>query len=336
MKAVVFEGDGRLAVREVPVPAAEGKALVRVRRAGICGTDLKIVSGAIPTRPPLVLGHEVTGVVERSGPEHLVPEGTQVLVDPGFWCGHCADCLNDRNYLCRAGGLMGRDLDGGLAEFMEVDEANLHPFPAGVSRDAEALLQVLATCVHAQARVDVQPGSAAVVIGLGVSGLLHAQLLRLRGAHPVIGVTRSEAKRERARRLGVHETFAPQDALEGVQALTGGRGAATVVEAVGSADALRQGSALAAPGGALLLFGMTTPTADAVPTYDWYFKELDVINTRAARPRDYAQAVALAGAGLLDLAPLVTSSHSIDQAAAAFEACGSPSELKVVIDMAGD
>jgi len=334
VKAVVLEGRNRITVRDVPRPGAGGKAVVQVERAGLCGTDLKILSGAIATRPPLVLGHEVVGRVVRPGPRGLVAEGERVLVDPGVACGRCVECRNDRTHLCPNGGLLGRDADGGLAEYLEVDEGQLHPLPPGIGPDAEAVLQVLATCVHGQTRVQVFPGQPAVVVGLGVSGLLHTQLLLLRGAHPVIGVTRSETKRARARDFGAHHTVAPEEAPDAVRELTGGRGADIVVESVGSAEALRQSSILAAPGGSVLVFGTTAPTADGVPTYEWYFKELGIVNTRGARPRDFARAIELTAAGMLRLTSMVTSSYRLEDAAEAFAACGRPDELKVVLDVA--
>jgi 2-desacetyl-2-hydroxyethyl bacteriochlorophyllide A dehydrogenase len=334
VKAVVLEGKDQIAIRDLPEPGTVHKALVKVERAGLCGTDLKIVSGAIPTNPPLILGHEIIGRVVRSGAHGLVPVDTRVLLDPGIACGHCVECRGDREYLCSNGALMGRDTHGGFAEFLEAGEDQLHPLPAGIDPDAEAVLQVLATCVHAQSRIQVFPGQAAVVLGLGVSGLLHAQLLRLRGAHPVIGVTRSGAKRAMAHRLGVRHTFPPPEATEAVRQLTNGRGADVVVESSGSADAFRQTSSLAAPGGTVLLFGTIAPNADDVPAYEWYYKELDVVSSRAARSRDYARAIELAAADMVDLAPMVTSTYPLTDAVKAFAACGQAGELKVVLDVA--
>jgi 2-desacetyl-2-hydroxyethyl bacteriochlorophyllide A dehydrogenase len=334
MRAVVLEGVGQIAIRDLPVPQDKRQALVQVERTGICGTDIKITSGAIRARLPLVLGHEVIGRVVRSGPDEFVPTGTRVLVDPGLACRHCTECLNGRQNLCTNAGLMGREVDGGLAELVAVGEHQLHPLPPGIDRDAEALLQVLATCVHAQTRIDVFPGQSAVVIGLGVSGLLHAQLLRLRGAHPVIGVTRSTEKRDAARRLGFNHVYAPDEAADVVRDLTGGRGAAVVVECAGTAKTLQQSSSLAAPGASVLVFGVVSPTADALPTYEWYHKELNLVHSRAGLPRDYARAIELAASGMVQLASLVTSSYPLDEAGDAFAACARPSELKVVLDVA--
>jgi len=131
--------------------------------------------------------------------------GTRVLIDPVISCGICYRCRRDLAHLCGNGALQGRDVDGGFAEFAAVDESCLHEIPDSVSADEAALLQVLSTCVHAQSVLPGPAGPAgdsAVVIGLGVAGLLHIQLLRARGVSPVIAVTGSAWKRELALRSG--------------------------------------------------------------------------------------------------------------------------------------
>jgi threonine dehydrogenase-like Zn-dependent dehydrogenase len=153
MRAVLLTEPGRVAVREVPVPAAGGLALVRVTQASLCAPDLAIVDGRTRVRMPRILGHEMTGRVQIPGPAGRIARGTRVLVNPALFCGHCDLCARDLPHLCRRGGLMGRDADGGFAEFVAVDEARLHPVPASVPEAEAALLQVLSTCVHAQSLV---------------------------------------------------------------------------------------------------------------------------------------------------------------------------------------
>ena len=216
-----------------------------------------------------------------------------MLVNPAVFCGHCELCRRDLPQLCHRGGLLGRDADGVFADLVAVDEACLHPLPAGLPSDGAALLQVLSTCVHAQSLLAVHPGDSAVVVGLGVAGLLHVQLLRDRGVPVIVGVTRSAAKRELARRFGASEAVGPEDAAEAVAAQTGGRGADLAIEAAGSQQTLVQAMRLAAPGGTVLVYGTTVPAADGLPTYDWYLKELTIRNTRAARPRDCDLAIRL-------------------------------------------
>src|SRR5215471_11802379 len=191
MRAALLTEPGRVAVREVPVPAAGGLALVRVSQASLCATDLAIVDGQAPVRMPRILGHEMTGRVETPGPSGRIPRGTRVLVNPALFCGHCDLCSRDLPHLCRNGGLMGRDADGGFAEFVAVDENRLHPVPASVPEAEAALLQVLSTCVHAQSLVPTWLADRAAVIGLGVTGLLNVQLLRAQGVTTIVGITRS-------------------------------------------------------------------------------------------------------------------------------------------------
>lgn len=331
MRAVAVPAAGRLAVVEVSEPERRPRqALVAVQSTGLCGTDVKILEGQIPVAYPRVLGHEVVGRVVEPGGDGRVPVGTRVLVNPTSWCGACRDCLDDASHLCPNGALMGRDVDGGLAELVAVDELQLHPLPDHVDDRAASLLQVLGTCLHAQTMVDVFPGQTAVVLGLGVSGLLQLQLLRARGIDRVIGVTRSPEKREHAEALGAWATAHPDDAQELVHARTDGRGADLVVESAGVPATLRQAIELAGPRARVLLFGINA-RADDLPLYQLYFKELDVVSARAARSRDYARAVDLAASGRLDLAPLWSHGFSIEQAEQAFEAVRQPGALKVTL-----
>lgn len=307
---------------------------MRVAQAGLCGTDLKIAAGEIPVALPRVLGHEMTGWVERAGARGSLAAGTPVLVNPAVFCGRCELCRRDLPQLCPHGGLLGRDADGVFADLVAVDEACLHPLPPSLPAGGAALLQVLSTCVHAQSQLTVRPSDSAVVVGLGVSGLLHVQLLRDRGVPVIIGVTRSAAKRELAKRFGATAAAGPEEAADAVAACTGGRGADLAIETAGNQQALGQSMRLAAPGGTVLVYGTTAPTADGLPTYDWYVKELTIRNTRAARPRDCDLAIRLYADRRVDLAPLVTARFPVEQAGQALAACAEPGQLKVVLDVA--
>jgi L-iditol 2-dehydrogenase len=334
MRAALLTEPGRVAVREVPVPATDGLALVRVAQASLCATDLKIVAGQTPVRTPRILGHEMTGWVETTGPSGRLAAGTRVLVNPALFCGHCDLCSRDLPHLCRNGGLMGRDADGGFAEFVAVDEARLHPVPASVPAADAALLQVLSTCVHAQSGLQTSLAGTAAVIGLGVTGLLHVQLLRARGVPVIVGITRSRRNQDLALRLGATHVAGPEAADRVVAEATGGRGVDVAVECVGTAGTLAQAMRLAGAGGTVLAFGITAPSADAMPTYEWYYKELTIFSPRAARPRDCDLAISLCAARRLDLAPLVTARFPLDRAADALQAARDPAQLKIIIDVA--
>lgn len=331
MRAVVVSGPGRVEVEDVPEPAADGRTLVEVEVAGVCGTDLKIVEGGIPVDYPRILGHEVVGRVVQPGPDRLVAEGTRVLVDPSLSCGHCRLCRADLADLCRQGALIGRDADGGFAELVAIDEGLLLPVPDDLPIEEAALLQVLGTCVHAQEQVEAFPGQSAAVIGLGVSGLLHLQLVLARGLHRVVGVTRSAWKRDLAAELGATATVPPEEAEAAVAEVTEGEGTELVVEAVGKPETLAQAIELAAPGGTILVFGTITATsADDFPFYQLYHKELTLVNPRAALTRDYARGIRLTAEGSVRLAPLFSALHPLEEAPEVIgEMRGGSSDLKV-------
>ena len=333
MRALVLTGVEQLEVRDRPIPSTAGRTLVAVERAGLCGTDLKLHQGKPPVDYPRILGHEVVGRVVRPGTEGRLSEGTRVLVDPAVSCGHCHACYADRPNLCPHGGLIGREVDGGLAEYVAVDERRLLTLPPNLRLESAAMLQVLGVCVHAQRRVDVFPGQTAAVIGLGVGGLLHAQLLTLRGAR-VIGITRTADKRRLAEELGTPVTCPPDEALDRVRDLTEGRGVDLVVESVGQISTLAQAIELAGAGGRILQYGTVTSGEGRLPFYDLYYKELDLIGSRAAVIGDYARAIDLVATDRVRVEPLVSATYSLEDGPAAFEALRTRSDLiKVLLDV---
>ena len=305
--------------------------VVQLERAGICGTDLKILDGATPVGYPRVLGHELVGTVRAQTGERRLPVGTRVLVNPGISCGRCYLCHGDRPHLCGHGGLLGRDLDGVFTEAIGLEERFLHPVPDRIPPDEAGLLQVLGTVVHSQQRVPVSSDTVAVVIGLGVSGMLHTQLLSERGAGCVIGITRTPWKLELARRLGADLVGTPDEATRIVAGASSGRGADLVIESVGTEETVVQSIDLAGPGGDVIIYGTVTGGGTEMPYYQLYFKELTLHNPRAALPRDYDEAIRLAAEGRIHLASLVTGRYPLTEAGAAFAAARTGDHLKVLL-----
>lgn len=335
MRAVRVVGPSHLEVVEVPAPQAGTNALVRVQAVGICGTDVKILAGKIPGPRPLVMGHEMVGTVVEPGARQLAAAGTPVLIDPATTCGHCDLCRAGRGHLCRNGGLLGRDSDGVFSDLIVAPEEKLHVIPQGVSATAATVLQVLGTCVHAQRTVSVFPTDTVAVVGLGVSGLLHLQLLATRGIQRLVGITRSQWKLDLARDLGCAVTATPDTAEEVLADYTNGHGADLVVEAAGTEATLGLAIRLAATGGEVVVFGTITGGDAGLPYYDLYHKELTLYNPRAAAPADYDTGIDLAASGRLRLEDLVTHTFGVEDAPAAFAAVGDSSSLKVAIDFSG-
>lgn len=335
MTAVVVTGPRAFGLEERAAPVPGGRALVRVEAGGICGTDLKIVNGEVPARTPVILGHEIIGRVEIPAPGPGPQAGTRVVVDPSVACGQCRVCRRDLPQLCPNGGLMGRDADGGFAGLIAVPAANLHPIPDAMPVTDAVLLQVLSTCVHAQSRVGAALGDTAVVVGLGVAGLLHLRLLAARGLTRIVGVSRSPDKRSLALELGATAVAAPAQAQAVVAELTGGLGADIVVECAGQPGTLVQATAVAGLGASLLMFGTIGGPADGMPTYEWYRKELTLVNTRAARPRDFTVAITAVADGLVRPGRLVTSAYPVAEVSAAIAAAARPEEIKVMLTISG-
>lgn len=335
MLAAVVGGPGALQVDSVPRPQANGRALVAVRYVGICGTDLKIIDGSIPVAYPRVLGHEMVGEVVVPAADGRLPAGALVLLDPSVACGTCVRCRRGDLHLCGNGGLMGRDLDGVFAEQVAVDERQLFPLSDDQAAETGPLLQILGTCVHGQRLLRAEPGDTAVVVGLGVSGLLHLQLLRARGVERVIGVSRSPRKLRSAERLGATAVAVPEDAEGLVTELTAGEGADLVVESSGALAGLATAIAVARHGADVLMYGTISAVAGQLPFYTLYAKELALIGSRAALPGDYAAAIELVEAGRVQLAPLLSATLPLAQISAAVARFRDGTDLKVTLAVPG-
>lgn len=332
MRAAQLTEPGVVEVVDSPLPNSDGSAIIRMEMLGLCGTDLSIVAGKIPVDMPRVMGHEGIGVVEATGSTAAFGAGQRVLVNPGLFCGECDLCRRGYPNLCPNGGLLGRDLDGLFADYTAVDERQLLAVPEHVSSDALGVVQVLGTCVHAVSKAPVSPGDTAVVLGLGVSGQLIAQLLAAQGAQ-VIGVTRSERKREVALQLGAAAAVAPEQAATVVAEFTEGMGPKAVFEAVGTVQTFSQAIELAGPAATVVFFGTATGIEGGLPYYQLYYKELSLRNPRGATMADYEKAIDLVADGVINGVPLISSRFGLDDIGEALAATQDSSTLKVLMEV---
>lgn len=242
MRALVWHGGDRLALEDLPEPAAhEDTVVLEVALAGICGSDLHPYRGLPgPRRPPLVLGHEAIGTVRgRDGRFALFP-----LVA----CGACRACARGEAQLCERRGLIGLDRQGVLAERVAVRSDALVPVPEGLADDAGVLAEPLATAVSALRLEHVTSGSRLAVLGGGPIGLLTVYAGALSGAR-VLAVEPFERRRELAQRLGAEEVFAD------VSELSPGS-ADVVIDAVGIEPTWRGGIAAVRSGGSVCVVGL--------------------------------------------------------------------------------
>ena len=336
---MVLRAPREIVAGEVPQPKVDAnQVVVRVTHSGICGTDYKIYSGAIPVSYPRVMGHEMTGeVVDAGGATGAIVfrSGDRVIVDPQLYCGACFHCRIGQTHLCPKGILIGRDVNGGFAELVAAPASHVFRLPNSIDSQTAPLIQVLTTCLHAQQQIAIRPGEAVAVFGLGVTGQLHVQLAKAAGARTVIGITRSPDKRALAETLGADLTLAGDEAAaDRVREATDGRGADVVIETTGMMPSVVSAIRMSRSGGRILLFGIITAKEGALPFYDLYFKELSLVGARVARSEDYPAAIALVEKGDVRLAPLVSNVMPLDDLDAAVSMLGSDDggRMKIILE----
>ena len=272
MKAVVktATGPGALELREVDRPVPDGgQVLLAVRAAALCGTDVLIAHGSIPVRAPLILGHELAGVVAEVGAGVVgVAVGQRVTTETdASFCGVCAFCRAGNQHLCPSRTAIGTSSPGGLADFVAIPASGVHPLPDGVDFVAGALTEPLAVAVRAVVeRGAVEADDEVVVIGPGTIGLLVAQVAMSRGATvTVAGLDRHKARFRLARELGVPRTAA-LDVPTSLDAIAGGHdglGVDVVIECAGASDAVAAGLRLLRKGGRMILVAFTPGSSRA-------------------------------------------------------------------------
>src|SRR6266481_3696870 len=178
MKAMVLRAPGELVLDDVARPGLNAShVLVRVTHSGVCGTDLKIYNGAIPVSYPRIMGHEMVGEVVEAD-SHAFTPGERVVVDPELYCGACFHCRIGQTHLCPNGMLIGRDTNGGFAEYLNAPASHVFHVPDSIDNRTAPMIQVLTTCLHAQRQINIFAGDTVAVVGLGVTGQLHVQLAK--------------------------------------------------------------------------------------------------------------------------------------------------------------
>ena len=327
----------QLVDRPLPV-AGEGEALVKIAATAVCHTDLDIYTGGPKNlRYPIVLGHESTGTIEslNAVAPGLAP-GQPVLINPVITCGHCDCCKRGHEHLCRNAGLFGREIEGSLRQYVTIQSRYLYPLPAAMRLDDATLIETLATVRHAQVRANLQSGESVVVFGQGATGLLHTQLAALSGCKPVIAVSRSRWKLDRAIALGAHDAVAAdaEHAVGEVIRLTGGVGADVVIDTAGGSTTLKAGIDMLRPGGRFCSFSLSHDPVSGVSAFPLYFKEVSIIGSRALTAEDIRASIDLVASGRIDVRGFVSTTYPLSKAPEAFaEYEGNPSGyLRIVID----
>ena len=286
MRAMRFHGAGDLRLEEIPLPEPRpGEARIRPQAVGICGTDAHIFRGEFPCAAPVVLGHEIGGVVDAVGAGvQGLREGDLVTVQPNTFCGVCRYCRGGREHLCQGMRAYGVHMDGGFAEALVAVAPVIYRLPAGIPARIGCFAEPLACAVHGMDRVALRSGASVLLIGAGAVGLMLARLARLAGAGSITVSEPNAARREAALAFGADRAVEPC-ALEGEFDYA--------IDAVGSPATFEQAVARAARGGTILVFGVAPPHATAtVRPYDIFQRELTIVGT-LINPYTHQRAVEL-------------------------------------------
>lgn len=310
-RAVRLPEPGRRLVDQTvdSTPPGPGEILVRVMAAGICHSDAHYRAGTGSTRHPLTLGHEVAGVVAATGARVASPRvGERVCLHYLVTCGDCRDCRAGREQFCATGEMIGKDRDGGFAEFIRVPGRNAHALPAGIPFEHGAILMCSsATALHALRKARLARGETVAVFGIGGLGVSAVQLARALGAERVFAVDVNPAKLAIAERLGAEPVDANAgDAVAAIRAATGGRGVDAALELIGFARTMEQAVEVLAPQGRAALAGLTRERISLAPYRDILNREAEVVGVSDHLAAEIPELIAFVERGALDLAGAVT------------------------------
>ncbi len=317
---------------EAPPRPGPDESLVRVSAVGLCGSDLHwftagTIGDAALTRP-LVLGHEIGGVV-AGGPL----DGRRVAVDPNRACGTCETCLDGHRNMCPHVRFAGHGHnDGGLRELIAWPTALLHPVPDAISDADAAMLEPLGVAIHALDLGKPRVGWTVVVVGAGPIGLCAVQLARVAGAGRVVAVEPLAHRREAAAGLGADVVLDPADPdlLTRLAEATGGRGADLALEIAGTDDAVRIACEAVRPGSTVVLAGIPDEDHTTFPASTARRKGLTLRLSR--RMGDvYPRAIALVADGRVDVRSVVSHTFPLDRADEAFAVAAARAGHKVVV-----
>jgi threonine 3-dehydrogenase len=315
-----------LSYENAPVPAiGPTDVLVRVKTASICGTDLHIYGwdrwsqGRI--KPPVTLGHEFCGVVERASEEvTAVKAGDFVSAEMHVNCGHCHQCRLGEAHICQNLRIIGIDQDGAFAEFVKIPASNIWKLDAAIPEHYGAILDPLGNAVHTVLAGPIA-GQTVLVTGCGPIGLMSIAVAKACGSSTVFATETNEHRRAMAKKMGADVVLNPTetDAGSRIKADTGGTGVDVLLEMSGNAQAIQQGFQALRAGGRASLLGIPTESVPLDLVNDVIFKGATVQGIYGRRMYStWVQMTALLKAGRLNLEPLFGERTSLEKFETAF------------------
>jgi D-arabinose 1-dehydrogenase-like Zn-dependent alcohol dehydrogenase len=328
-------------MQEIPVPVpGPGDVLVRVKAAGICHSDAHYRAGRSTVEPlPMTLGHEVAGVIEAvaSDVEGLKP-GDRVVVHYLATCGSCSWCRRGYEQFCPSGAMIGKNRDGGYAEFLLMPARSVFRLPQEIPFEQGAVMMCSsATALHAVNQARLKPGESVAVFGVGGLGMSAVQLAKASGAAAVFAVDIIPGKLELAKRFGAVPVNAREsNPVEELRRLTGGQGVDVALELIGFPATMRQALLVLGNRGRAALAGITEHSFEVAPYQEVLGKEAEIIGVSDHLATEIPTLLDWARQGKLDLSPVITrtvplQADAINETLDRLEGFGE--EIRVVVRM---
>lgn len=342
MKAAVFHGPNQpLKIEEVQTPkVGANEVLVKIAACGVCNTDLHYIDHGVPTfkKPPMILGHEPSGVVQEVG--FKVKEfkvGDHVLIPPVFSCGYCENCRLGRENICQNMIMVGNHVDGAFAEFISVPAKDCQHLPKDLPLEESCIIaDAISTPYHAvKNRAQVRPGDSVVVFGCGGVGINVVQMAAATGG-AVIAVDIIEQKLATAEKLGARHTINAKgmddkDVLKEIRTLTNG-GADIAIEAIGNPKTIELAMAAVKPGGRHCQVGYSHQNV-VLNAGRLMFREIEIIGSLGCRPVDYPKIIEMVRVGKIQLQPVITHKLKIEDINEAFDLMRKGEALRSIVTL---
>jgi L-iditol 2-dehydrogenase len=338
MRVATYYNNQDVRLEEIPAPKiGPDELLVRVIASGICGSD--VMEWYRLKRAPLVLGHEITGEIVEVGEdvEHY-KEGDRVFVSHHVPCNTCHYCLNDHHTICDT--LHNTNFDpGGFAEYIRVPKINVDRgvflLPDEISFEEGVFIEPLACVVRGQRIAHIEAGQSVLVIGSGVSGLLHIQLACTMGAGRVVATDINDYRLSAARRFGANLVMhAEEDVPTLLRQVNDGRGADLVIVCTGATGAVLQALQSVDRGGTILLFAPTEPGVTIpIQPNDLWSNGITITTTYAGSPKDISIAIELIRNQRINVREMITHRLGLAETGLGFQlVSGANDSLKVIIE----
>lgn len=332
-------GPGAIRYIEIPVPeVGSGQVLIRVKRIGICGSDIHVYHGKHPyVLYPVSQGHEVSGEVAAVGEGVSgLSIGDKVTIEPQNFCGRCYPCTHGKYNLCEELKVMGFQTTGAGSEYFLAEASKVVPLPEGMSLDEGAMIEPLAVTVHACKRSGDVAGKSVIVLGAGPIGILLCQTLKAYGAARVMVTDVSDYRLELAKQCGADFVCNTMNADFGKAVIEylGPDKADIIYDCAGNDITMDQAIQNARKGSVIMLIAVFAgmATVDLAKLND---SEIDLMTSMMYRHEDYVDAIRIVGDGLVDLKPLISKHFAFADFVKAYEYIDQNREqtMKVLIDI---